>query len=78
ISYWYRFRRAIENTSAILALVEKEPLAKSCASLMLEMKRKKAVWKGVPGFELLRGVELEASARKPVRPAAANFQAQAI
>ncbi|HUJ51026.1 MAG TPA: hypothetical protein VLW25_12535, partial [Bryobacteraceae bacterium] len=46
ISYWYRFRRAIENTSAILALVEKEPLAKSCASLMLEMKRKKAVWKG--------------------------------
>ena len=78
ISYWYRFRRAIENTPAILALVEKEPLAKSCASLMLEMKRKKAVWKGASGFELLRGVELEASARKPVRPAAANFQAKAI
>jgi len=78
ISYWYRFRRAIENTPTILALVEKEPLAKSCASLMLEMKRKKAVWKGAPGFELLRGVELEASARKPVRPATANFQAKAI
>jgi recombination protein RecA len=78
ISYWYRFRRAIENTPTILVLVEKEPLAKSCASLMLEMKRKKAVWKGAPGFELLRGVELEASARKPVRPAAANFQAKAI
>jgi len=42
------------------------------------MKRKKAVWKGAPGFELLRGVELEASARKPVRPATANFQAKAI
>lgn len=78
ISYWYRFRRALENTPAILALVEKEPLAKSCASLMLEMKRKKAVWKGAPGFELLRGVELEATARKPARPAAANFQAKAI
>ncbi len=78
ISYWYRFRRAIENTPAILALIEKDPLAKSCASLMLEMKRKKAVWKGAPGFELLRGVELEAVARKPVRPAAANFQAKAI
>ena len=78
ISYWYRFRRAIENTPTIFALVEKDPLAKSCASLMLEMKRKKAVWKGAPGFELLRGVELEAIARKPVRPAAANFKAKAI
>jgi len=78
ISYWYRFRRAIENTPTILALVEKEPLARSCASLMLEMKRKKAIWKGAPGFELLRGVELEAVSRKPVRPAAANFQAKAI
>ena len=78
ISYWYRFCRAIENTPTILALIEKEPQAKSCASLMLEMKRKKAIWKGAPGFELLRGVELETVARKPVRPVPANFQAQAI
>ena len=78
ISYWYRFRRAIENTPAILALIEKDPLAKSCAALMLEMKRKKTVWKGAPGFELLRGVELEAVSRKPVRPVAANFKAKAI
>ena len=78
ISYWYRFRRAVENTPTILALAEKEPLAKSCASLMLEMKHQKTVWKGAPGFELLRGVELEAVSRKPVRPVAANFQAKAI
>ena len=78
ISYWYRFRRAIENTPTIFALLERDPLAKSCATLMLEMKRKKTVWKGAPGFELLRGVELEAVARKPVRPNAADFQAKAI
>jgi recombination protein RecA len=78
ISYWYRFRRAVENTPTILALVEKEPLARSCASLMLEMKRNRTVWKGAPGFELLRGVELEAVSRKPVRPVAANFKARAI
>jgi hypothetical protein len=78
ISYWYRFRRAIENTPTILALVEKEPIAKSCASLMLEMKRKKTAWRGAPGFELLRGVELEAHSRKPVRPATAQFKARAI
>lgn len=78
ISYWYRFRRAIENTPAILALIEKEPMAKSCASLMLEIHRKKTAWRGAPGFELLRGVELEALCRKPVRPAAAVFKARAI
>jgi hypothetical protein len=78
ISYWYRFRRAIENTPAILALVQNEPMAKSCASLMLEMRRKKTAWRGAPGFELLRGVELEALFRKPVRPTTAAFKAKAI
>jgi recombination protein RecA len=78
ISYWYRFRRAIENTPSILVLLEKESMAKSCASLMLEMKRKKIAWRGAPGFELLRGVELEALSRKPVRQAAAAFKARAF
>jgi hypothetical protein len=78
ISYWYRFRLAIENTPTILALVTKDPLAKSCAALMLETKRKKIIWKGAPGFELLREVELEAVSRKPVRPQAAILDAKAI
>jgi recombination protein RecA len=78
ISYWYRFRRAIENTPTILALVERQPIAKSCASLMLDIQRKRTAWRGAPGFELLRGVELEAASRKPVRPATAQFKARAI
>jgi recombination protein RecA len=78
ISYWYRFRRAIENTPTILALVEKEPIAKSCASLMLEMQRKKTAWRGAAGFELLRGVELEAHSRKPMRPVNAQFKARSL
>jgi len=77
ISYWYRFRRAIENTPTILALAEKEPLARSCASLMLELQRQKTAWAGAPGFKLLREVEIEAIPRKPVRPVKANFKAQA-
>jgi recombination protein RecA len=78
ISYWYRFRRAIENTPTILALAEKEPIARSCASLMLELQRKKIAWRGAPGFELLCGVELEALSRKPVRPASAAFKARPL
>jgi hypothetical protein len=92
ISYWYRFRLALENTPTILALVESKrtdrnggplcassgSLAKSCASLMLEMKRKKTAWIGAPGFQLLREVELEAIPRKPVRPVAAQFKAKSL
>ena len=78
ISYWYRFRRAIENTPTILALAEKEPIAKSCASLMLDIERKKTIWTGAPGFSLLREVELEAASRKPVRPVTAQFKARSL
>ena len=78
ISYWYRFRLAIENTPTILALIESQPLAKSCAALLLEMKRKKTAWIGAPGFELLREVELEAIPRKPIKPVAATLKAKAI
>ena len=78
ISYWYRFRRAIENTPTILALAEKEPIARSCATLMLDIERRKTIWTGAPGFSLLREVELEAASRKPVRPAAAAFKARSL
>jgi len=78
ISYWYRFRRAIENTPTILALAEQQPIAKSCAALMLDLTRKKTTWTGAPGFALLRGVEIEAASRKPVRPQTAQFKAEAI
>ena len=78
ISYWYRFRRAIENTPTILALAEREPIARSCASLMLDIERKKTIWTGAPGFSLLREVELEAASRKPVRPATAQFKARSL
>ncbi len=65
LSYWYRFRLAIENTPSILLLVEQEPLAKSCAAMMLDMKRNRAMWTGAPGFRLLRGMEVQAARRKP-------------
>jgi recombination protein RecA len=78
ISYWHRFRRALENTPAILALLERDAQAKSCAGLILELTRKKAVWTGSPGFHLLREIEIEAGCRKPLRPGTATFQASAL
>ena len=77
ISYWHRFRLAVESTPTALVLLERDALAKSCASLILELRRKNAVWSGAPGFHLLREVDIEAGCRKPMRPGTARFQAHA-
>ncbi|HEV2114627.1 MAG TPA: hypothetical protein VGR48_01280 [Terriglobales bacterium] len=36
---WFRFRRAVENTPTVLLVVEQEPYAKTCASLVLRMQQ---------------------------------------
>lgn len=44
LSMWFRFRRAVENTSTTLLLLGEESCAKSCASLVLRCKRKTDNW----------------------------------
>ena len=39
LTSWFRFRRAVENTRTALLLLEREPNAKSCASLVLKFAR---------------------------------------
>jgi recombination protein RecA len=38
LTSWFRFRRAVENTPAALLVLEEEPHAKSCASLVLQLR----------------------------------------
>ena len=40
LASWFRFRRAVENTPTVLLVVEQEPYAKTCASLVLKMQPK--------------------------------------
>ena len=44
LSMWFRFKRAVENTSTILLLVGEESCAKSCASMVLRCSRKGECW----------------------------------
>ncbi len=37
LTSWFRFRRAVEPTSTVLLLVEQDPCAKTCASLVLRL-----------------------------------------
>lgn len=44
LNVWFRFRRAVENTPTIFLVVEEEPHAKTCASLVLRMGAEAALW----------------------------------
>jgi len=60
LSYWYRFRLAVENTPTSLIVTGDRPLVKSCARVQLEVKRRRLLWRG-PVFE---GIDFELVPRK--------------
>ena len=39
LTSWFRFRRAVESTATVLLLLEQEPCAKTCASLVVRLER---------------------------------------
>src|ERR1700722_16271924 len=45
LNLWFRFRRAVENTSTVLMLMEQESNAKTCASLVLRLDSDSVCWK---------------------------------
>ena len=58
LSYWFRFRRAIESTPTILLIAAEANQAKSCSFNILNLELKAARWRGSPGFRLLGGTEI--------------------
>lgn len=74
LTSWFRLRRAVEHTPTVLVALEREPNAKTCASMVLEMRREKPLWSGAPGCsELLRGLRIQAERRKPAGAVKAVF-----
>jgi hypothetical protein len=63
LSYWYRFRGAVENTPGKFVVVSHAPLAKSCARLPLETRRESAHWSG--STSLFKGIDFAVQDRKP-------------
>ena len=44
LTSWYRFRRAVESTSAAFVVLEQQPFAKSCASLVITLQMSSSEW----------------------------------
>ena len=53
---WFRFRRAVDSTPTILAVIADCPLAKSCSSMTIKLPPRRAVFTGQAPFLLLRDV----------------------
>ncbi|MBV8807563.1 MAG: hypothetical protein JO033_02715 [Acidobacteriaceae bacterium] len=70
LSYWYRFRRAIEHTPTILLVCADSIQARSCSNNQLQLKPNVFHWAGTALHRLLRGLEVNAILRKGtvVRP----------
>ena len=79
ISWWHRFRLAVEDKPSAMLVLEREPFVRACAALAIEMAPLKPVWEGNhTDFRVLQATRLEARSRKPVRFETARFQARAL
>jgi hypothetical protein len=79
MSWWYRFRRAVEHTPTSFLVIETEPYVKNCAAMTVEFRPSPAVWSGEHRrFRVLRGMRMRAIQRKPLRSRDAEFEARAL
>jgi hypothetical protein len=67
ISWWWRFRRAIENTPTVLLVLAGQANVKSCSSCWLDFRPGRAAWSGGKPALLLAGLNAEVVVRKPVK-----------
>ncbi|MGH9816430.1 MAG: hypothetical protein ACRD5F_07780 [Candidatus Acidiferrales bacterium] len=44
LNMWFRFRRAVEHTPTVLVVLEQQPHASTCASLVLELRAEGSRW----------------------------------
>ena len=67
LSYWHRFRLAIENTPAILLICAETSQAKSSNGTLLEFQSTRSHWTGIAPFLLLRGLLVNAVSHRASR-----------
>ncbi len=55
LTSWFRLRRAVEHTPTAIVAIAQEPLAGTCASVVMELGRLKPRWHG----KFLRAMEMQ-------------------
>ena len=76
---WFRLRRAVEHTPAMLVSLARQSNARTCASLVIECGRKAATWSGARSVSrLLRSIEVRAQSTHRRKQCSPVFTARAI
>jgi len=79
LASWFRLRRAVEHTPAVLVSLARQSNAKTCASLVIECARTAADWSGARSVSrLLRGFEVRAKSTHRRKQCSPVFTATAI
>ena len=90
-SWWYRFRRTVENTPTVLIVIAADSCVRSCASLTLGLNRGTDAWSAAAGIaplpfpnspthaNLLSGFKVQLDRHRPLhlRSKSAYFNVQA-
>jgi recombination protein RecA len=71
LSSWFRLRRTVEDTPTSLLVIEQQPSARTCASLILETNRESVKWPEesnppLEGSALFGGLRLRIERHKPI------------
>ncbi len=72
-SWWYRFRRTVEDRPTVLTVISEEACTRSCAALTLELKGA-AEWSG----NLLRHNAIKVNRQRPISPWLHESQFRAV
>jgi recombination protein RecA len=75
-SWWYRFRRVVENTPTALLVIAEDSCVRSCASLALKLNREVDVWSSVShtsDLENFNGLSLVMPRLLTSNPTHSNF-----
>jgi recombination protein RecA len=79
LTSWFRLRRAVEHTPAVLIAVARRPNARTCASLTIECAREQVEWSGARfTSRLLRGVRVRATSTQRRKACSPAFTVRAI
>jgi recombination protein RecA len=78
LTSWFRLRRAVEHTPAILLALSRRSNAKTCASLAIECRRERVLWSGTHPGRLLRGISTRDTSTERSNACSPVFTARAI
>ena len=65
LSWWYRFQRTVEKSPTSFLILGREPHAKSCSTLTVEVEREDRPFAGTFPHQLLQAARYRVSPRKP-------------